>query len=85
MNQCVLPASPLSCHSHWLGVEEKIRINFPLVPCTHQAHDSSQTPIKTIITGQRFSMDEAREVFLALTGYIGLHFTSLNILSEILP
>lgn len=82
MNQHVLPAFPLfPLHSHWLRVKEKTCIHLPLLlPCTHQTHFSSQTPYYCIriITDQSFFLDEARNAFLTLTGYIGLLFTSLN-------
>lgn len=66
-------------HSHWLKVEYA---NLLSLPCT-QTHFSSQTPINTIITDQRFFVDEARGASFALTGYLGLLFTFQKFLWEL--
>lgn len=69
-------------HSHWLRVKEENCANLSSLPHTRQTHVSSQAPCRQDHNGPKVFADEARNAFLALTGYAGSLCTSLNFLSE---
>lgn len=87
MYECILPAFPFGIDTgSGLNIKQKNALTFPYSPAHAKFILAPKLlTIKNSITDQRFFVDEARNAFLAVIGYTGLLFTSLNFLSESLP